>query len=140
MPVRTSDIPDLDTAYARDLYFPLTFTDDCDLLMDEDVAVIDQSLQFITFIRQGTIRLFPEMGSYADRAVFDQLDEETELLIDSSLRSAFEALEPRVVLDKEFAFDETADEERIVVLVPYTIKVNGKLASSRFVIPRNLSG
>lgn len=141
MPVVTEQIPDgLDTKYARDLSFPLRFTEDCDVLMDENQEIIDQSLQLITFIPQGSFRLFPDLGSAAQLGVFDPLDEETTLIFDTSLRSAFETLEPRVFLDKEFTFDETPDESKLVVIVPYKIKVTGALSASRFVIPRPLSG
>lgn len=140
MPVITSEVPDLDTAYARDISFPLQFTEDCDLYMDEDQEVIDQSLQLITFIPQGSFRLFFNMGSVIQLAVFDPLDEEATLILDTSLRNAFETLEPRVFLDKEFTFDESADELKLLVIVPYKIKVTGELAASKFVILRPLSG
>jgi len=140
MPVFTDDIPELDTKYARDISFPLRFNDDCDLLMDEDQEVIDQALQLITFIPQGSIRLTPQFGSAILLSVFDQLDDETELIIDTSLRNAFETLEPRVFIDKEFIFDQSADERKLIVVVPYRIKVTGDLSASRFVIDRPLSG
>lgn len=141
MAVYTDDIPDtLDTKYARDISFPLQFNEDGDLLMDENQEIIDQALQLITFIPQGSFRLNPAMGSTVRLAVFDLLDQETELIIDTSMRNAFETLEPRVFLDKEFTFDESADESKLVVIVPYKIKVTGELSASRFVIPRPLSG
>lgn len=140
MAVYTPDIPELDTRYARDVSLPMQFDADCDLLLDEDQEVIEQSLQLLTFIPQGSFRLFPDLGSAAQLAVFDPLDEETTLIFDTSLRNAFETLEPRVFLDKEFTFDETADEQKLVVIVPYKIKVTGDLAASRFVIPRPLAG
>lgn len=140
MPVLTSDVQSVDTKYARDISFPMQFTEDCDLYMDEDQDIIEQSLQLITFIPQGSFRLFPNLGSVAELAVFDPLDEETTLIFDTSLRNAFETLEPRVFLDKEFTFDESADESKLVVIIPYKIKVTGELAASRFIIPRPLSG
>lgn len=140
MATYTENVLDVDTRYARDFSFPFQFNEDCDLLMDEDQEIIDQALQLITFIPQGSIRLFPEMGSSAQLAVFDPLDEETTLIFDTSLRNAFESLEPRVFLDKEFVFDESADEQKLVVIVPYKIKVNGDTTASRFVIDRPLVG
>ena len=65
MPVRTKDIPELDTTYARDVSFPIRFTEECDVLLDEDQEVIEQALQMITFILSGSIRLYPQFGSAA---------------------------------------------------------------------------
>lgn len=139
MPIFTDEIPDVDTRYARDISFPLRFGEDCDLLMDEDQEIIDQSLQLITMVPSSTIRLFPQFGSAVSSSVFDPLDEETELIIDTSMRTAFEALEPRVFLDREFTFDQTPDESKLIVIVPYSIKITGALAATKFVIDRPLN-
>jgi hypothetical protein len=136
MTVWTRDIPDIDTKYARDISMPFQFDAECDLLMDEDQEVIDQSMNLITFIRSGVIRLFPTMGSGAMAAVFDQLDIYAETILDTSLRTAFEAQDPRVFLDKQFIFDETPDEGKVIIVVPYKIKVNGQLTATKLVIDR----
>jgi len=140
MPVRTKDIPELDTSYARDVSFPIRFTEECDVLLDEDQEVIEQALQMITFISSGSVRLYPQFGSAAHLVVFDQLDEGSSIILDTSLRTAFESLESRVILDKEFIVDESADELKFIVIVPYRIRVTGELAATRLVIDRPISG
>lgn len=132
----TRDIPDVDTAYARDISMPFRFNEECDILMDEDQEVIDQALILITFIPAGLIRLFPEMGSGAHLVLFDQLDDESTIILDTALRNAFESLEPRVFLDREFIFDESPDQLKIITIVPYKIKVTGELSATRLVVPR----
>lgn len=140
MPVFTKDIPEVDTAYARDISFPLRFGEECDLLMDEDQEVIDQAITLITFIPSGSIILFPQMGSAAQLILFDQLDETSQLIMDTALRNSLESLEPRIMLDKELVFDESADEKKLICLVPYRIKVNGELTAIRMVIDRPITG
>lgn len=130
----------VDANWARDVSFPFRFTEDCNLELDEDEAVVEQALNLISFIPKGTIILFSVMGSALEISVFDQLDEETELLIDTSMREAFEELEPRVFLDKEFVFDQSPDEQKIIVIVPYHIKVTGRLTANRFTIARPTEG
>jgi phage baseplate assembly protein W len=133
-------VQDPDVKYARDVSFPLRFDEDCDLFLDENEAIIDQSIQLIAFTNKGNVILTEDFGSSINLSVFDPLDTETELIIDTSLRQAFEANEPRVFLDKEFVFDESADESTLIIMVPYRIKVNGKLAASRIITDRPLNG
>lgn len=138
MPVFSDDIPADDQRYTRDISFPFRFNEDCDLLMDENEELIEQALNLITFIRSGTIRLFQSLGSSVALALFDQLDAETELIIDTSLRNAFETNEPRILIDKEMTFDQTPDERKLIVIVPYRIKITAKLAATKLVIDRPL--
>ena len=129
-----------DTKYARDISLPFRFDEDCDLAVDEDEAIIDQSVHVIAFTKKGSVILTESLGSSLEFSVFDPLSSESELVIDTSLRQAFELNEPRVFLDKEFTFDESADESTLFVLIPYRIKITGKLSASRIVIPRPLVG
>lgn len=126
----------IDDKYTRDVSFPLRFDEDADLALDEDEAVIEQALQIIAFTPRGSVILTETLGSNMQLDVFEQLDEATELSIDSSLRRAFEENEPRVFLDREFQFDESPDEHKLIVIAPYTIIVTGQLAVSRFIIQR----
>ena len=130
----------IDPKWARDIGFPFRFTEDCNLVLDEDEAIIDQALQLITFVKKGTVILFNVFGSAVEVSVFDPLDDATELVIDTSLRLAFEELEPRVFLEREFTFDQTADELKLIIIAPYKIKVTGKLTSSRFIVDRPITG
>lgn len=124
--------------FAADVGVPFRFSEDCDLYVDEDEAIIDQALNLITFTPQGTVPLASTFGSQAELSVFDQLDSSTELILDTSLRNAFESQEPRAVLDKEFKFDESADQKKLVVIVPYRVSVTGKLFATRLVIGKLL--
>ena len=133
-----ADTPD--TKWARDVSFPFQFLDDCDLVQDENEEVVDQALILITFTRNGVVLLTSNFGSALTSSVFDQLDDVTELEIDSTLRRAFETQEPRVFLDREFIFDETAGANKLIVLVPYRIVVTGKYTVARLVIPRQITG
>lgn len=128
----------IDTTYARDVALPLKFDEDCNLTLDENEAIIDQAIHIIAFTRAGAIPLFITMGSEAQLGLFEPNDETTQLAIDSSLRIAFEQNESRVYLDREFVFDETADGTSLMIIIPYTIIVNGKLVTSRFIVPRDL--
>jgi phage baseplate assembly protein W len=122
--------------YARDVSFPMRFDEDCDLFMDEDELLIDQSLQIIAFLPNGTVILFRDMGSGVEASVFDPSDRLTELVIDTSLRTAIESLEKRVTLDRDFVFDSTPDELKVVVAVPFRVAATGKLFTSRIVIAK----
>jgi len=132
----TDTIPAIDTHYARDVSFPIQFSSECDMLLDEDQEVVEQSLLLITFIPVGALRLFTVMGSSVTLAVFDQLDNAAVLTIDTTLRSAFDILEPRIQVDKQMIVDESPDNHFIVVIVPYAIKVNGQTDATRLTIPR----
>ncbi len=140
MALFTDDITDPDVKYTRDLSFPMQYNEECDTLLDEDEEVIEQSLQLITFTNRGTVLLFDGFGSTIQPSVFDPLDDTTQLAIDTSMRTSFEINEERVFIDKEFSFDETPDENKLVIIIPYKIKVTGRLTASRFIIPRPLNG
>lgn len=141
MSVFTRDIPITgDTRYARDIAFPFQFNEDCDLRMDEDNEVIEQALQLLTFIKKGSVRLHGTIGSEIKLALFDTLDEETELIIDASLRAAFEENERRIILDKEFVFDQSADESTLFVIVPYRVVITGLSTATKLIVERPISG
>jgi phage baseplate assembly protein W len=126
----------IDENYARDISWPLRFDEDCDLAVDEDREVIDQALHLLAFIRRGEVPLTETFGSALEDSIFDFLDDATELAIDSSLRRAYEANEPRVFLDREFLFDESPDERKLVIIIPFRIVVTGEAATSRIVVSR----
>ncbi len=126
--------------YARDVGYPFRFDADCDLALDEDENVIDQALILITFTPAGSVILFLELGCDIDFSVFDPLEPATQLAIDTSLRMAFEKLEPRVFLDREFIFDEIPDANELLVVVPYMIKNTNQMWNTRLTIPRPVGG
>jgi len=129
-----------DSTFARDISFPLRFDSECNLATDEDEEVVEQALNLITFLPQGTLPLFPDMGSTAVLTVFDPLDAGSKLSLDTSIRMAVSRLEPRVVLDKEFTIEESADELKIIAIIPYRIIVNNKSGAVRLTIPRPIGG
>lgn len=129
-----------DPKYARDVSLPFRFTEDADIWLDEDQEVLDQALNLIAFTPQGTIPLAYELGTFLLFSVFDPLDPPTRLAIDTSLRKAFERLEPRVVLNDQFIFDETPDENKLIVIVPYHVAATGLRTVARFVISRPMGG
>ena len=135
--ILTKDIPDDDQAFARNISFPFRYTDDADLFIDENEEVVDQSLFIIVFTREGTFLLTPDLGTKIEASAFDPLDAESNLQMDTSLRNGIERNDPRVFIDREFTFDEVAQNNSVVITIPYTIVVTGKAIASRFVVPRN---
>jgi phage baseplate assembly protein W len=127
-----------DRLYARDISFPMTFTEDCDLFIDENEQIINQALVLIVRTPKGTSVLFGDFGTDLMISLFDPNDDETQLLIDTSLRNSIELLEPRIFLDKDFVFDESTDGSKIIVLIPYKIIITGQSLVSRFIY-RNLA-
>ena len=125
--------------WARDIALPFRFDADCDLVQETDHEVVDHALNIIAFTPNGTVILFNEMGCALEASVFEMMDEETRLIIDTSLRTAFESQEPRIYLDKEMVFDESPDEKTLFIIVPYKIKVNGELTATKFIVPRLLN-
>ena len=75
-----------DPRYARDIAYPFRFTEDCDLGLDENEQVIEQSLILILFIIRGSIVLFRVFGSSVIHSVFDPMDESGALALDTSIR------------------------------------------------------
>ncbi len=122
--------------YARDISLPFRFDSDCDLAVDEDEDVLEQAIILIAFTPTGTIILDVNFGTDFTISVFDPLDEETQLQIDTSLRMSIEEHEPRIFFDKEFIFDELADSNELLVIVPFVIKNTNQRWSSRLTIPR----
>ncbi|MCG8436003.1 MAG: hypothetical protein MJA83_18440 [Gammaproteobacteria bacterium] len=135
--ILTDDIPDDDQAFARNISYPMRFTQDADLFLDENEEVIDQSLFIIVFTRSGFFLLTPELGNQIEANVFDPLDSESTLQMDTSLRNGIEANDPRVFIDREFEFDETTDSLGVTILIPYTIVLTGESVASKFIVPRN---
>lgn len=140
MPVLTRDLGQVDTSYARDISFPLRFNEDCDLFLDEDQEVVEQAINLAVFVSAGSIRLYPKFGSSINLSLFENFSQELQLILDTSIRSAIEGLEPRLVLDKEFVFDVSADEKRIICIIPYRLVTTGEISATRLVIDRPLNG
>lgn len=125
-----------DPRYARDISFPFRYDENCDLALDENEQVIDQSVYILVFSRRGGIVLYREFGSEVELSVFDQLDDVLELELDTSIREAISRFEGRVLLDKELTFDELADSSKIQVVLPITIKNTGQQYYARLNLPR----
>lgn len=122
--------------YARNVSLPLRFDASADLALDTDEELIDQAIQLVVFTLTGSFPLFTDFGSTTIANVFDPLDNATQLQFDNSIRNGLTNHEPRVFLDKEFIFDERRDQNELIVIVPFKIKVTGRLAASRVIIPR----
>lgn len=127
----------VDTDYAVDVGLPFRFSEDCDLFLDSNDGIIEQAINIITHTPLGSIPLFPEMGSSVRNSVFDPLDDTANLVIDNSLRTAIERLEPRVVLDKQLKFDESADQQKRIVIVPARVIPTNRPIAPKVVIPNN---
>lgn len=126
-----------DDNYAVDVGLPFRFTEDCDILLDVDDAIIQQALDLITFTPAASLLLFPEMGSEITTSVFDPLDPVSNILIDNSIRKAMQKLEPRIVLDKKFIFTDDPDNNKKSVLVPGRVVPTNRPATLKLDVTNN---
>lgn len=125
-----------DPRYARDISYPFRYDADCDVALDENEQVIEQSLILIVFTQTGTVVLFREFGCDVEESVFDQLDDAMELAMDTSIRLGIENFEDRVILDRNPIFDEYADSNRVLVILPITLANTGQQLSVKIPYPR----
>ena len=123
--------------FAKNIAFPLQFTDDGDLVLEEDESVINQSLALVALSSKGSIPLFPDFGSEFLNNVFEPFSQAANIVMDTALRNSLEQQEPRIVIDRQILFDEKANSSTLVIVIPYRVKPTGKLASSRLVVDRN---
>ncbi len=126
--------------YATDIAFPFRFTEDCDLQQDIDSQLINQSVMIIGMTPTGTVPLDRYLGNEAANLVFDPLDDETMLAVDTSLRNAFARNESRIYLDKEFTFDEDTSGSKVIVTIPYRIVITNELMTTRLPLRKAVGG
>lgn len=129
-----------DPVYTVDVAMPFQFTEDCNIALDVNERLVDQGVKLAVQVMQGSIPLFSSFGSQVPASIFDPLDDETELVIDSSIRNSINNNEPRAYLDQSILFDQSADESRLVITIPYRIVITGELTATKLTLRKVVSG
>lgn len=126
---------DVDTRYCVDIANPFQWTEDGDLLLQVDHDVIEQSINLILFFAFRAFLMQPTFGSDFLMMVFDPLDQLSQIQMDTAIRKALTAQEPRIVLAKSLVFKDNPEDSERIILVPHVVKVTGAQAQTEVVVP-----